>query len=596
MSVIRRPNNSGKPDLQSKRRESRVFLEESGVHEELVFSDTVASSTGEGATTTAAPTRRFSSQIRRVSCNIFSQTPDSTTMPIFEQLPVVSRIPPHSAPVFTRTGYRLSLPLEKSNLSSSRCRPKTAISASTHRPYRVAPVSVLGAVSTENCKSKLYPRKQRRIDEVKALEEKIICQHILDTTGLNPIQIQVLNQTLKVGEHRRTEYKKSCSANKCWPPQLETSPSLLSIQKKKSAQVCFGQICPNDEDYGIFAEEFKRSDDDEECSKFNYDLQSFSHEFVLTPPKNEILEFPLITPVVAIVTDDVEITFSKSESEVSMKSTPQADVEYNLNDGNSDKKYEMAEQDIFEKTSVTSRRTSAFSSTSSVSFARNKLFGIQDEKSDEIGNNCVDFKKIYSKIVDPQTIRDSFLNNLPNIISNEDAVAETEMKIVLRDLQIWAEHKYTPLFSNTLDEPKQFLQSFISPEPAMSQRSSLVVSPNSLSSNLKLSPTFRPSTATKSFQRSKTSTSCENLLNSSAVADDIKSSQEFDELLLLTPWKPKIEETKGNEDGKGVRIEEYLPKTLVKRLKENGVVTPAIVEKSTISRTISGKVEGCPAG
>ncbi|KAI9339055.1 hypothetical protein BDR26DRAFT_397517 [Obelidium mucronatum] len=241
---------------------------------------------------------------------------------------------------------------------------------------------------------------------------------------------------------------------------------------------------------------------------------------------------------------------------------------------------------------TTSSEVSTSSSSSSLKFKRNsKADKEQSEAMSEMEPIERDYKKMYSSLVDPSTLDDSLFNLLADV-SYEDAVAETEMKIVLKELQHWAQSKFAPLFVDDLEEPQKFLKSFQLPvsrnDPQklasrLDPRSSLATGKRlSNVSNSATNPTERPS-----------GTSHHQGYRSSIVASidgGEEKNKEFEELLQMTPWRPALEDSNRKEVGKGVSLEEKTPKTLVKRLKDAGMVdSGAIIDNTPVIDSIAVK-------
>ncbi|KAJ3028100.1 UNVERIFIED_CONTAM: hypothetical protein HDU68_002485 [Siphonaria sp. JEL0065] len=241
-------------------------------------------------------------------------------------------------------------------------------------------------------------------------------------------------------------------------------------------------------------------------------------------------------------------------------------------------------------TSLSLSSSEASSTSSGIKFKRNsKAVKEFDESSihSELPIIERDYKKMYSNLVDPSTLNDSFLNLLPDD-SNEDAVAETEMKIgifhifakqkqkynkeklVLRELQIWAQTKFAPLFVNGLEGPQKFLKSFQLPTAKVPEQPSRQL-------NLRMSMAGKRLSNVSSASHAATSPServSQGYRNSmiSSIDGEERSNKEFEELLQLTPWRPALEDSHRKEMGKGVKTETKAPKALVKRLKDIGTV------------------------
>ncbi|KAJ3326503.1 hypothetical protein HDU76_012870 [Blyttiomyces sp. JEL0837] len=93
-------------------------------------------------------------------------------------------------------------------------------------PYRVASARLLRKISKtdkpvvtqENCKAKVFPRKQRRLDSMQQLEKEIEEETNLDSTGLTKEQSRVVFKAVAHGEARRQAHRLAHRVDRCWPP------------------------------------------------------------------------------------------------------------------------------------------------------------------------------------------------------------------------------------------------------------------------------------------------------------------------------------------------------------------------------------------
>ncbi|KAJ3289045.1 hypothetical protein HDU79_004385 [Rhizoclosmatium sp. JEL0117] len=576
---------------------------------------------------TLIPVPQLSDLIESQAEDLTSASP--STLSLNPQTQQITRpTPPKSAPSFTRSGYRLSSapPLPSRPPGSASV---TVSSAAYRLPYKVArEIKSAELVTPHNCQSRRFPRQQRKFDEIQAMENQWLEKHSLAACGLTFEQARIVKKRIASGEERRLSHRNSMFPDKCWPPRKASAFKKAGTDSAISLPLQSTQLNQGiDEELGVFAEEFKMSDDESddlisnERRTHSFDgFSGFSDETEETfqwkvpssdaSSESEIEEFPIIAPSLLGDLLKPELIEKAKPTPVSVESSEPSQLgEYidnasdivssssaatnvrpsvviqgpdDIDDTSSDN---IITPERYRPTQSRSRQgstgsmESAPSNLSSLSasleleFKRNSK--ADEERLESLSLQAApqqkDYRKIYARrnLIDPSALHDSFLQLSENV-SKEDAVAEMEMRTVLRDLQLWAQSKFTPLFKDGLDGPHKFLASFQlpmmkGPEPnklfhRLDTRNSLAA--NHTSSHLRSSRvTERASISTRNSVSTVANTN-----NSNADGEDKNG---FEELLLLTPWKPALEDSKHARDkGKGVTLAGKTPRALIKRVKE----------------------------
>ncbi|KAJ3212977.1 hypothetical protein HDU67_003469 [Dinochytrium kinnereticum] len=175
------------------------------------------------------------------------------------------------------------------------------------------------------------------------------------------------------------------------------------------------------------------------------------------------------------------------------------------------------------------------------------------------------FIKRYAHLIDDK----SGLGGDPDAQFNEDAIAEAEMRRVLRNLQNWVR--------SVMGEPDQ--PQSLPGAPNTTPASAFP--PTSGSPNLSLSPTpgFRGHRRSPSI--GEPSISASNLNSVPSMADSLSPmvGREFEDLLALSPWKPVMME-RGRDRAAIIAIETDPPEPMLHRIRMNGLVE-ATVEAAT---------------
>ncbi|KAJ3259774.1 hypothetical protein HDU77_001643 [Chytriomyces hyalinus] len=532
-----------------------------------------------------------------------------------------------SAPAFTRTGYRLSI--DASEMPS----------ALYQTPYKVKRVRSSKSVREEdlvtvnNCKSRLYPRHQRRKDEIEALEGLLLEKHTFQRSGLSKNQIDVVKNTINSGEKRRLAHRNKATSDKCWPPRsasvnvvqargtsllnsdefmqatsfnnarpksvrnsdaspIYPAPSFIAIPSRKNSFQPFNEVPALDE-IEEYAEEFQNgiyyqdvpevvAEDWIETDPFTLQrvpaihepedsystgLESFENEFHVEKPhllgESVLAQLEQDDSKNTNAVDGADAFVKKSAELPRIHPSVAIKIEGEYHDGNS--KISRHEIDL----SSDSESTSSSQSFPSVKLYRNPKLLQEQEASvpDPPLRVAVDYKLMYSEMVDPRIIGDSLLNLVRPDLTNEDAIAETEMKIVLHDLQHWSQSKFSDLFKDGLTEAKSFITEFENMQK-----------PQNLGNNrlTQVSNSSAPRASNFSNASAGMQLSSANGRRSSVGRPSVYTYQstgerahntEFDELLAMQPWKPNLAETDGRKKGKGMSIEKGISEQLTRKLK-----------------------------
>ncbi|KAI8618232.1 hypothetical protein BC830DRAFT_1109900 [Chytriomyces sp. MP71] len=504
---------------------------------------------------------------------------------------------PKSAPAFTKTGYKLSIDVNEipAMLYVAPFKVERLGNGDSPPPAQM--------VTTHNCRSRVYPRKQRRLDDIATLEKQLLEKYTLKETGLVADQSEVLLKTLGNGEAMRETHRVATCGDKCWPPR-----AVSGIERRNlsiSQQYC--EALDDASEIDSFAEEFSAMNDHTQRFMSKGDLlllpqirprpttamKESSTRIVSPSIKNGLNEenFRIVAPLLLgeslmkeyatklkLQTQDMaedisEICSGNEGDSVSSRSY----ISIKIQD---EEDYQSSERNLFrDKTIHEEDKESAFgsnlpstpsisssisntssdssftlSSGSSVDFMRNPNQPKSDEYIAVVDQIDIpkDYKKIYSELIDPRSIGNSLFFLNPGMAS-EDAVAETEMKIVLHDLQNWAQSKFSDLFKDNLEAPHAFLKSY---EPPMKQLEAPSLVPKS---RVSLVSTNRNSHSPSTSAQHSRMTSTSRV----SMTVDVNSS-DFDELIAMQPWRPVLED----EKGKGVSVEKKVPSHVARRLEK----------------------------
>ncbi|KAJ3352204.1 hypothetical protein HDU83_008255 [Entophlyctis luteolus] len=464
-----------------------------------------------------------------------------------------------SAPAFASTGRKTAIKSDSAqshaecSFGSNNRRPKTAL------VYRVSRIPGLTESADSevflDCRSRTSPRKQRRVEEVCALEARIIVEHTLATSGLTPAQDRLLAHRLDSTRILRRVFSSTARGTRTISPAPDPRPrtaggfpnvlpqtSAAEFPRhlaRKSGRRFAGAVTAGDnEDIFEFAEEFRCADgfgveDDDNSARFpviaeeiaceandcnNSDLGSVGASTLSSESSwgsgDGQFTFPIIKPQLHKIADESSELAAPLLERVSQR----------------------------EESGIRDRKqSSCLSLFNNGKLVRNSLYSPEQEMQ----HTSEDMKSKYSSLVNPGLVHDSYLN-LRSDVKSEDAVAETEMKIVLRDLQSWAQQKYASLFQENLEIPRKFLGSFERPgAPAAlplkvttvfgqaAPASQTIQSPQSHRMSLSSSMAVAASVARSTIQQRLSTATEEQQLKDTA----------FEEFLLLTPWKPAFEDS-----------------------------------------------------
>ncbi|KAJ3241334.1 hypothetical protein HDU81_000898 [Chytriomyces hyalinus] len=477
--------------------------------------------------------------------------------------------------------------------------------------------------------SALYqtPYKVKRVGSSKSLarEENLTFQR----SGLSKNQIDVVKNTINSGEKRRIAHRNKATSDKCWPPRsvsasvvqargmsilnsdefmqanlynnarpksvrnsdassIFPAPTFITIPSRKNSLQPFNEIPALDET-DEYAEEFQNGiyyQDGPEVAEdwietdpyishrapaihepedtYSIGLDSFENEFHIEMPRllgESVLAQLELDDSKTIAADGAD-AFSKKSAELP-RIHPAVAIQISKGSGH--------EIDL----SSDSESTSSSQSFPSVKLYRNPKLLQEQEASDLDAppiRAAVDYKLMYSDIVDPRIIGDSLLNLVRPDLTNEDAIAETEMKIVLHDLQHWSQSKFSDLFNDGIIEAKSFITDFENMQRPQN------VGNNRLT---QISNASAPRSSNLSNAPASIQVSTANDRRSSVGRPSIYTYQpserntEFDELLAMQPWKPNLAESDGRKKGKGMSIEKGVSEQLARKLKTEFLATCA---------------------
>ncbi|KAI9356540.1 hypothetical protein DFJ73DRAFT_794540 [Zopfochytrium polystomum] len=88
-------------------------------------------------------------------------------------------------------------------------------------------------VTVHNCRTKVFPRRQRRMEAVAAMEHELIRKLDLGIEGLNDYQTKVIQHVVTSNDTRRHRHQSASSSRSLgdasWPPKIHSDPKRLQL-------------------------------------------------------------------------------------------------------------------------------------------------------------------------------------------------------------------------------------------------------------------------------------------------------------------------------------------------------------------------------